>query len=173
MGSRFTWFNQLFLVAFLICFICSLIPMAEGFSFHRIPPNPVNSKDVTPEEARGRRAFLNVCTSTIVSSIIPSPSAGAIVIPEQKTYSSNARNLDRLSLGDQSGGSVYDNTPKNPAAAKRRAMVGCKVSVARKQAGGYTEKECNTKVLSGETEFMLEALRALDCPTCPYGIKGA
>ena len=35
------------------------------------------------------------------------------------------------------------------------------------------EKECNTRVMGGDTEFMLKALRNLDCPTCPYGIDGA
>ena len=102
--------------------------------------------------------------------------------PEQSnalaSYSSNARNLERINSGDYSGGSVYDNNPKSEAGKKRRAMVGCKNPVAREEAASllglpdFSEKDCNSKVLGGgETEFMLQALRNLDCPTCPYGIK--
>eukprot|EP00977_Amphora_coffeiformis_P000829 scaffold178_cov163-Amphora_coffeaeformis.AAC.3 len=173
MGYPFIRVNRLVLVALLASAIYS--PLAEGFSLQR-PSKPTNAvvvrEDVDDKTTGGRRAFLGVCTSIIFSSAMSGPTQ-AIAIPEQKTYSSNARNLDRLSTGDQSGGSVYDNNPKSPAGAKRRAMLGCKVSTSRKQAGGYSEKDCNAKVLSGETEFMLEALRTLDCPTCPYGIKGA
>ena len=104
------------------------------------------------------------------------PHQDAIAMPEQKSYSSNARNMNRLNSGDSSGGSVYDNNPTSQAGARRRAMVGCKNSDARSLAGEnignkkMSEKECNLMVMSGETDFMLGALTELDCPTCPYGI---
>ena len=87
-----------------------------------------------------------------------------------KSYSANARNLERLNAGDASGGTLYDNNPSTEASRKRRAMTGCKIASARQQAGVISEKDCNMKVLAGETEFMLQALRELDCPTCPYGV---
>lgn len=92
------------------------------------------------------------------------------------SYSSNARNMQRLASGDSSGGSVYDNYPKSEAGKKRRAITGCKIPSARREAsllegaGLLSEKDCNVRVLSGDTGFMLEAIRKLDCPTCPYGI---
>ncbi|KAL3796856.1 hypothetical protein HJC23_008809 [Cyclotella cryptica] len=95
---------------------------------------------------------------------------------EEKVYSSNARNLMRLSSGDSSGGSVYDNNPSSPKARRRRAMVGCKNTSARSLAGkmigksNLNEKDCNMLVMEGDGTFMLEALTELDCPTCPYGI---
>mmetsp|Transcript_26560 Transcript_26560/g.41198 ORF Transcript_26560/g.41198 Transcript_26560/m.41198 type:complete len:216 (-) Transcript_26560:4275-4922(-) len=85
------------------------------------------------------------------------------------SYSSNAKNLNRLSTGDASGGSVYNNSPSSTAAAKRRALTGCKSDLARREAG-IGERECNLRVFDGDTDFMLEILRKLDCPTCPYGI---
>eukprot|EP00814_Leptocylindrus_danicus_P017656 CAMPEP_0116026624 /NCGR_PEP_ID=MMETSP0321-20121206/13994_1 /TAXON_ID=163516 /ORGANISM="Leptocylindrus danicus var. danicus, Strain B650" /LENGTH=169 /DNA_ID=CAMNT_0003499523 /DNA_START=264 /DNA_END=773 /DNA_ORIENTATION=+ len=85
------------------------------------------------------------------------------------SYSSNAKNLNRLSTGDASGGSVYNNSPPSNAAAKRRALTGCKSDLARREAG-IGERECNLRVFDGDTEFMLQILRKLDCPTCPYGI---
>jgi hypothetical protein len=85
-------------------------------------------------------------------------------------YSSNAKNFGRLAEGDSSAGSRYTE-PKTPTAAKRRAMVGCKVAAARKEAGVSSEQACNTRVLGGDAAFMLDALAALDCPTCAYGIK--
>jgi len=95
-----------------------------------------------------------------------------------KSYSENAKNLDRINNGDFSGGAVYNNNPTAERGQKRRAMTGCKVTLAREEASStilkreklLSEKECNTMVMDGETEFMLLALRNLDCPTCSNGI---
>lgn len=186
----------LFLVALLACCLGRGV---EGFSLPRRRGLSVSSASVTMtpatstmpttttrttqtsneslpnEETKStRRAFLTFCgTTTTTSLFLLSNVPTALAIPEQKVYSANARNLDRLSAGDQSGGSVYNNNPSSPAAAKRRAMLGCKVNAARQAAGVPNEKDCNTRVLGGDNEFMLEALRKLDCPTCPYGIRGA
>eukprot|EP00565_Helicotheca_tamesis_P005869 CAMPEP_0185733276 /NCGR_PEP_ID=MMETSP1171-20130828/18989_1 /TAXON_ID=374046 /ORGANISM="Helicotheca tamensis, Strain CCMP826" /LENGTH=213 /DNA_ID=CAMNT_0028402959 /DNA_START=69 /DNA_END=710 /DNA_ORIENTATION=+ len=145
--------------------------------------NDLNDNDITTTNlstitAINRRSmirqfastFLVGATTTSYASQNPSP-ANAAELP--KSYSSNARNLDRLSSGDSSGGSTYDNYPKTDRAARRRAMEGCKVDSARKEADVQSLRECNLRVMDGDTEFMLDALRALDCPTCPYGIKGA
>ncbi len=141
-----------------------------------------------PMNEISRREVLRSCLSSfvILGGIASMATGGAQYaealpgIPDQKSYSSNARNLDRLSIGDSSGGSVYDNNPASASARKRRAMVGCKIDSSRKEAstisnmeGQMSEKDCNIRVMSGDTDFMLEALRKLDCPTCPYGIDGA
>lgn len=95
------------------------------------------------------------------------------------SYSSNARNLDRINAGDFSGGSVYDNNPSAPASRRRRAMQGCKIPVAREEAAeqlavaSLQEKDCNVKVMQDSPDFMLKALQILDCPTCPYGVKAS
>ena len=89
------------------------------------------------------------------------------------TYSSNARNFQRLGEGDSSAGSVYTNDlPDGSPAAKRRALVGCKSARARQEvASSLSEKDCNMRIISGgETKFMLDALKVLECPTCAYGI---
>lgn len=94
-----------------------------------------------------------------------------------KAYSSNARNMDRISAGDFSGGSVYDNNPSSAGARRRRAMQGCKIPSAREEAAdvlgerSLAEKDCNVKVMSESPDFMLTAMQTLDCPMCPYGIK--
>jgi hypothetical protein len=140
---------------------------------------PVDSFPVTQHQSR--RQMISKFSSLLLSVCIlehqPQP---AMSLPEQKSYSSNARNMDRLSAGDRSGGSTYDNNPSAPAASRRRAMVGCKIEAAREKASSMSsdesvlaEKDCNIRVMNGDSEFMLEALRKLDCPTCPYGIDGA
>ncbi|CAB9527347.1 expressed unknown protein [Seminavis robusta] len=103
-------------------------------------------------------------------------SSPASALPQ--SYSTNARNLDRLSVGDSSGGSVYDNNPSQPAARRRRAMQGCKIPSARAQAaslsggkGSLSEKECNIQVMQESPDFMLQALQELECSTCPYGVR--
>mmetsp|Transcript_15831 Transcript_15831/g.18389 ORF Transcript_15831/g.18389 Transcript_15831/m.18389 type:complete len:151 (+) Transcript_15831:2-454(+) len=119
-------------------------------------------------------------TNTCCYPFFTTTNTVANAIPEQKSYSSNARNFERLSNGDSSGGSVYNNSPVTPVSAKRRAMVGCKVNNARDEVSRLenaskvmSEKDCNMRVMGGDTEFMLGALRKLECPTCPYGIEGA
>ena len=170
-------------------------------TFHKKVINDIDMEHSTlnPSNLNRRKMiqtpFLYSITSLTLSSSLPTfmQPAKAINIPEQKSYSSNARNMERLNNGDASGGSSYNNSPDSPVAAKRRAMVGCKVSSSRIEAskliendgnGGdvsakkknvdvLSEKDCNMRVMGGDAEFMLKALRNLDCPTCPYGIDGA
>lgn len=96
---------------------------------------------------------------------------------DAKSYSANARNLERMNTGDMSGGSLYDNNPTTTSGQRRRAMTGCKSAIAREEAAeailgvqSLSEKECNQKVLEGSSEVILQSLRNLDCPSCPYGI---
>jgi len=131
-----------------------------------------------------RNLFQFSIIATSIGFTIGTAPHAANSIPEQKSYSTNARNMDRLSNGDSSGGSIYENAPSSKAAAKRRAMLGCKIPASNQKAleilekenkatSKWDEKECNLKVLGGDTEFMLKAMRELECPTCPYGIQGA
>ena len=92
-----------------------------------------------------------IITGTPVATAVLLFSWPANAMPPQKSYSTNAKNLDRLNAGDSSGGSVYNNNPTAPAARRRRAMQGCKVGSARKEAGRilgqpkkkqWSEKEC-------------------------------
>lgn len=143
------------------------------------PSNP--RVDVTKPEfggdgavAKDRRYVLKIGSLMIATAL--GLDGHAATAAEDKVYSSNARNMMRLSSGDSSGGSIYDNNPTSPKARRRRAMVGCKNSNARSLAGkmigqkNLNEKDCNTMVMEGDGTFMLEALTELDCPTCPYGI---
>lgn len=122
-------------------------------------------------ESENRRKFFQSAVSVLVGAAFSPSSSNALT-----SYSANARNMERINSGDFSGGSVYDNNPKSEAGKKRRAMVGCKTEASRLEASqqlnqsSLSEQECNKLVLGGETEFMLQALRNLDCPTCPYGI---
>lgn len=120
-----------------------------------------------------RSQFLQTSFKGIIATlfIATADPRSSVALP---SYSSNARNMERLASGDASGGSSYDNFPKSEASKKRRAITGCKIPSARREAGisssSLSEKDCNMRVLSGETDFMLQAIRKLDCPTCPYGI---
>lgn len=123
--------------------------------------------------ATGRRKFLSISTLAILSGSFSFPTESIA-----KSYSSNARNLERMNSGDMSGGSVYDNNPQSDAGKRRRAMIGCKNTIAREEAAqiilkvdNLSEKDCNQMVLDGNAEFMLQTLRNLDCPSCPYGIQ--
>ncbi len=175
-----------------------LLPPCKDMKNKSIYPTPSKEIHSTPTlhpSLTNRRKMIQTTFFFSTLSLSSSSSSNAINIPEQKSYSSNARNMERLNSGDASGGSTYNNNPGSPTAAKRRAMVGCKVSSSRVEASKVllddndddidgkkkkrqnisvmSEKDCNMKVMGGETEFMLKALRNLDCPTCPYGIEGA
>ena len=120
---------------------------------------------------QSRRLFFSKIQTFFASAVAVGGSAFRPRSADAKSFSSNAQNLERLNENDFSGGAKYDNNPKSETAKKRRALQGCKSSQARKEASAGSEKECNSRVLSGETEFMLESLRKLDCPKCPYGIQ--
>ena len=120
-----------------------------------------------------RYDFLNAAlltASTILTAPLPCLA---------KSYSSNARNLDRVNAGDFSGGSVYDNNPSTAGARRRRAMQGCKIPIVREVAseqGALTiisEKNCNIRVVEESPDFILTALQTLECPRCPYGVKAS
>lgn len=132
--------------------------------------------NVASQRRRGITTFLIPALITTLLSQQPEVSnAGVTDIlssaakNSEITYSTNAKNFNRLGTGDASGGSAYNNNPSSPTAAKRRAMVGCKDKLARGEAG-TGERECNLRVMNGDYEFMLQALQKLDCPSCPYGI---
>lgn len=166
-----------------------LTPIVDGFS-------PVTTRSSTSQEVRqletkyspGRRgrhaddsetdlgnkfvsrgSFFRTCSVALVGTLAAPRETEAM-----GSYSSNARNMERLSSGDSSGGSSYDNNPKTEAGKRRRAMTGCKSPIAREEATekttSFSEKDCNQRVLGGDSEFMLQALRELACPSCPYGI---
>lgn len=137
----------------------------------------------TTNQQRNRNQFLLDCRSYLTCGLVASTAAASSwsAFPDAgnaKSYSENAKNLDRINNGDFSGGAVFDNNPKNERGQKRRAMTGCKDKMSREEASStilkrgktLSEKECNTMVMEGETDFMLQALRNLDCPTCPKGI---
>jgi hypothetical protein len=165
----------------MICFLFLLLSLlmfssCRGFQF----PNPKISKGnldslSDPCSTINRKKFLiNFGMSFLAVTAVPSNSNALA------SYSSNARNFERLNSGDTSGGSVYDNNPKSAAGRKRRAITGCKSSIAREEAAdsvlkvpSLSEKDCNQRVLEGDSEFMLEALLELDCPSCPYGISSS
>jgi hypothetical protein len=48
------------------------------------------------------------------------------------------------------------NGEESPASRKRRAMSSCRSVSARKSANVSDEKECTARVLSGETDFILD-----------------
>lgn len=170
-------------VALVLCQqIQSVASFAKCFSRTRNNPGEMGLDTTTLLKAyddgdesnvgMGRNRFLESCVLTI-AAFFAIPTSKSLAL---SSYSSNARNMERLSSGDSSGGSIYDNYPKTEASKKRRAMTGCKIPSARRAAaqeisqGSLNEKECNMRIMGGETEFMLQAIRMLDCPTCPYGI---
>lgn len=121
----------------------------------------------SPSVSRG--SFFRTCCVALAGTLIAPRETKAL-----PSYSSNARNMERLSSGDSSGGSSYENNPKTEAGRRRRAMTGCKSPTAREETTEkgplLSETDCNRRVLEGHSEFMLQALSKLDCPTCPYGI---
>mmetsp|Transcript_50172 Transcript_50172/g.76340 ORF Transcript_50172/g.76340 Transcript_50172/m.76340 type:complete len:175 (+) Transcript_50172:59-583(+) len=156
--------------------LIALIWVSESFQFfhqkRRVADGNIDVSDFQGKTVDRRKIFQAVGMAFFVVSAAPKESLAV------KSYSSNARNMERMNSGDMSGGSVYDNNPKSDAGKRRRAMVGCKTNVAREEAAekslnssSLSEKDCNQMVLGGDTEFMLQALRTLECPSCPYGIS--
>lgn len=130
----------------------------------------------TGKPVADRSLFFQSAASITIATLLTLGSGPDSALALPSSYSSNARNMERLASGDSSGGSSYDNYPKTLASQKRRAITGCKIPSARREAAvvlgvsSVSEKDCNMRVLGGDTDFMLQAIRKLECPTCPYGI---
>jgi len=132
-------------------------------------------------EQSSRNQFLLNCSSFLTYGLAASTVASWSIFPDvsnAKSYSENAANFERINNGDFSAGAVFNNNPTTERGKKRRAMTGCKVTMSREEASTtilkqekmLSEQDCNIMVMDGETEFMLQALRNLDCPTCANGI---
>lgn len=186
------WKSPSTMVVVALAVLCQQIRSVESFakcvSRTRINPDEMgfdtttllkeydDDGDESKHVGMGRNRFLessgSVLTMTMFAAFFAIPTSALAL----SSYSSNARNMERLSSGDLSGGSIYDNYPKTEASKKRRAMQGCKIPSARRAAAQeisqepLNEKDCNMRIMGGETDFMLQAMRKLDCPTCPYGI---
>jgi hypothetical protein len=161
-------FSSGFLVA-----MAFLTPSVDGFSRPDAKYSPRrhtdDSKTDLVDRSVSRGSFCRTCFVGLAGTLTAPRETKALA-----SYSSNARNMERLSSGDSSGGSAYDNNPKTEAGKRRRAMTGCKSPTAREETTekgpSLSEKDCNRRVMEGDSEFMLQALRELDCPSCPYGI---
>lgn len=187
----FSILTLLLVPSMVASFVPAPVPTAEKSGFDTFlgtlgviddSENPdviINSALSPPSCIQQRRDMFRTTGSVVASAFVIFGTGGphsAARAMEEKLYSNNARNMARLKNGDSSGGSVYDNNPPLPKARTRRAIVGCKNASARSLAAEsidkkqLSEKECNMMVMSGESDFMLEALTELDCPTCAYGI---
>jgi hypothetical protein len=135
----------------------------------------------TEQQWSSRNQFFNQCRAHLAVGLAVSAASSVPSPSNARSYSENAANLERINNGDYSGGAVFNNSPTTERGKKRRAMTGCKVALSREEASSailkrktmLSEKECNSMVMDGETEFMLQALRNLDCPTCANGIGKA
>ena len=158
----------------VVLLLCMLVSHVSSFSHSQQNVYVKSAAAASDDTPIKRRDALKIGTLLVAASL--GLDVNAVNAADQKIYSSNAKNMARLSNGDSSGGSVYDNNPSSPKARRRRAMVGCKNSSARSLAGknigqsNLSEKDCNQIVMAGDGTFMLDALTELDCPTCPYGI---
>lgn len=156
-------------LVFVFLFFGSQLANAMRLSRLRMPKAEFNAGDLHGN----RRSLLTFAATLVTAPLAARSDIGQIMSASIKnseiSYSSNARNIARLSANDSSGGSKYDLT--SPASAKRRAMTGCKFSNARILAGEPDEKKCNARVISGDIDFMLDALKSLDCPECAFGIS--
>jgi hypothetical protein len=75
----------------------------------------------------------------------------------QISYSNNAKNFARLSVGDYSQG--FKDVSMSPAAKKRRAVKGCKTAGLRAQSG-LSERDCIQRTFNGDIQFMLDIIES-------------
>ena len=133
-----------------------------------------------------RLKFRNIITSTVISSTIifspilssyagtgmitggsltKSESAitdaleAAVKSNQQKSYSNNAKNLERMSQGDYSMGSKQTSTSER--SKKRIAVAACKNGQFRSFTK-VSEKECNNKVFDNDYAWVLDGLEKME-----------
>jgi len=120
----------------------------------------------------GRRAFLMAPVALAATSL---PASARYVLDESGEYvqleevdwkTAWKARIDKASTmskdeifqaGRGAGNMDLKEGPESDASKKRRAFSGCRDPASLKKTG-LAEKECNQRILNGETEFMLEAM---------------
>jgi len=86
-------------------------------------------------------------------------SLAAALKANSKTYSNNAKNLERMSKGDYTMGSKQ--TSQTDRAKKRIATAACKNGAFRSYAK-VSELQCNNRVFDNDYKWVLEGLDAME-----------
>lgn len=77
-----------------------------------------------------------------------------------KTYSNNAKNMERISKGDYSMGSKQTST--SDKAKKRIAANACKSNGEFRNYAKVSEKQCNNRVFENDYQWVITALDELE-----------
>jgi hypothetical protein len=93
------------------------------------------------------------------SDIVKTDALAAALKASQKTYSNNAKNIERMSKGDYSMGSKQ--TSQTERAKKRIATAACKNGAFRSYAK-VSEKQCNNRVFDNDYKWVLEGLDEME-----------
>ena len=79
----------------------------------------------------------------------------------QRAWENSADMSSReIFMAARGAGKRDSSSPESERSRKRRAMAGCHDDVYRKQAGFESEASCNSRVLGGEVQFMLDVIDA-------------
>ena len=94
-------------------------------------------------------------------SIMPCVSAAKSYSQVQRAWEKSAGMSQRdILMVARGAGKVDDPSQESERSRKRRAMAGCKDETFRKDAGYDSEASCNSRVLGGDPQFMLDVLNA-------------
>jgi len=117
-----------------------------------------------------RRLFVLAAASTAAGSRAAHGSLGYIDNAGAKSYSQVQRAWEKSEGMSQreimmAARGAPSLTPEEASketekGRKRRAMAGCKDEICRREAGYENEASCNSRVLGGDPQFMLDVLDA-------------
>ena len=127
----------------------------------------VAASALRPGPLASRRALLASAACACVSPA-SAASLGYVDDAGSKSYSQVQRAWEKSAgmsqrevlMAARGAGKVEDPSQESDRSRKRRAMAGCKDDQFRKEAGYGVEAECNSRVLGGDPQFMLDVLDA-------------
>lgn len=136
----------------------------KGLVHIPVPSDQSKVRDYLP-----RRTFL----VSSVALLIPKPAGARYVLNEEGDYDevedkdwqttwkermdkAQSMSTDEIFNAARGAGNLdLKEGPESDASRKRRAMSACRDAELRKKAGAAEAKECNARVLQGETDFIL------------------
>jgi len=157
------------------------IACSNGFSMDRAGFSRIESQlAATPDES-SRRRFLNVASTTVASlaaaELVAEPCSARYILNEetgdydeieekdwQATWGSRLEKAKSMGTDDvflaAKGGLKQSESdgPEGEASKKRRALAGCRTDRFREKSGVKDTKQCTSKVLGGEYDFILEQM---------------
>mmetsp|Transcript_35985 Transcript_35985/g.52753 ORF Transcript_35985/g.52753 Transcript_35985/m.52753 type:complete len:166 (+) Transcript_35985:199-696(+) len=142
------------------------------------PPSQQTQLNALSQNNSRRTFFTTLTSSILLSTTLPTPSSARYILNEetgdyeevsdadwqttwkQRLDKAQSMSTDEVFMAARGAANTQNRElPESDAFKKRRALSGCRDKATRSKVdGGLSEKDCNTRVLGGDVDFILNGM---------------